>query len=192
MRTSRIVVSVDLDHREWLGDRSRGDRAREGWHHAPRQAGRSRGIAIRRRASIAYAASERRDLPRVIGRDFDFRRAPGGWSGATPTAMRACCPCRHSAATSSSATRPPAPRSSTACANELPVQRRRRWPKGFRNAYLSRPLRACDARRCRVGLRRRAQSGRGRDLRRTARALAARAAHARSVRRDARQGSRAA
>ncbi len=75
-----LVVSVDLDHREWLGD----DREAIGREKAGiMRRGKPAVVADRDppKSVIAYAASEGA-LPRVIGRDFDFRRAPGGWRRA--------------------------------------------------------------------------------------------------------------
>ena len=75
-----LVVSVDLDHREWLGD----DREAIGREKAGiMRRGKPVVIADRDppRSVLAYAAAEGA-LPRVIGRDFDFVREPGGWRRA--------------------------------------------------------------------------------------------------------------
>ena len=75
-----LVVSVDLDHREWLGD----DREAIGREKAGiMRRGKPAVIADRDppKSVVAYAAAEGA-LPRMIGRDFDFRRAPGGWRRA--------------------------------------------------------------------------------------------------------------
>ena len=75
-----LVVSVDLDHREWLGD----DREAIGREKAGiMRRGKPAVVADRDppKSVIAYAASEGA-LPRVIGRDFDFRPLPGGWRRA--------------------------------------------------------------------------------------------------------------
>jgi len=75
-----LVVSVDLDHREWLGD----DREAIGREKAGiMRRGKPAVIADRDppKSVVAYAAAEGA-LPRTIGRDFDFRRAPGGWRRA--------------------------------------------------------------------------------------------------------------
>jgi dihydrofolate synthase/folylpolyglutamate synthase len=72
-----LVVSVDLDHREWLGD----DREAIGREKAGiMRRGKPAVIADRDppKSVVAYAAAEGA-LPRIIGRDFDFRRALGGW-----------------------------------------------------------------------------------------------------------------
>jgi dihydrofolate synthase / folylpolyglutamate synthase len=72
-----LVVSVDLDHREWLGD----DREAIGREKAGiMRRGKPVVIADRDppKSVVAYAAAEGAS-PRVIGRDFDFRRVPGGW-----------------------------------------------------------------------------------------------------------------
>ncbi len=75
-----LVVSIDLDHREWLGD----DREAIGREKAGiMRRGKPAVIADRDppQSVVAYAAAEGA-LPRFIGRDFDFRRAPGGWRRA--------------------------------------------------------------------------------------------------------------
>jgi dihydrofolate synthase/folylpolyglutamate synthase len=75
-----LVVSVDLDHREWLGD----DREAIGREKAGiMRRGKPAVIADRDPPGsvLAYAAAEGA-VPRLIGRDFDFRRAPGGWRRA--------------------------------------------------------------------------------------------------------------
>ena len=75
-----LVVSVDLDHREWLGD----DREAIGREKAGiMRRGKPAVIADRDppRSVVAYAAAEGA-LPRLIGRDFDFRRVAGGWRRA--------------------------------------------------------------------------------------------------------------
>jgi dihydrofolate synthase / folylpolyglutamate synthase len=75
-----LVVSVDLDHREWLGD----DREAIGREKAGiMRRGKPAVIADRDppKSVVAYAAAEGA-LPRLIGRDFEFRRAPGGWRRA--------------------------------------------------------------------------------------------------------------
>jgi dihydrofolate synthase/folylpolyglutamate synthase len=75
-----LVVSIDLDHREWLGD----DREAIGREKAGiMRRGKPVVIADRDppRSLLAYAAAEGA-LPRVIGRDFDFQREPGGWRRA--------------------------------------------------------------------------------------------------------------
>jgi len=72
-----LVVSIDLDHREWLGD----DREAIGREKAGiMRRGKPVVIADRDppRSVLAYAATEGA-VPRLIGRDFDFVRAPGGW-----------------------------------------------------------------------------------------------------------------
>jgi dihydrofolate synthase/folylpolyglutamate synthase len=72
-----LIVSIDLDHREWLGE-TREAIGRE-------KAGIVRGgkpvvIADRAvpRSVLAHAAAQRA-VPYVIGRDFDVRRAGGRW-----------------------------------------------------------------------------------------------------------------
>jgi len=75
-----LVVSIDLDHREWLGD----DREAIGREKAGiMRRGKPAVIADRDppKSVVAYAAAEGA-LPRLIGRDFDLRRAPGGWRRA--------------------------------------------------------------------------------------------------------------
>ena len=75
-----LVVSIDLDHREWLGD----DREAIGREKAGiMRRGKPVVIADRDppRSVLAYAATEGA-VPRLIGRDFDFVRAPGGWRRA--------------------------------------------------------------------------------------------------------------
>jgi dihydrofolate synthase / folylpolyglutamate synthase len=75
-----LVVSVDLDHREWLGD----DREAIGREKAGiMRRGKPAVIADRDppQSVLAYAAAEGA-MPRLIGRDFDFRRVPGGWRRA--------------------------------------------------------------------------------------------------------------
>jgi len=72
-----LVVSIDLDHREWLGD----DREAIGREKAGIvRRGKPVVIADRDppRSVLAFAAAEGA-LPRVIGRDFDFVREQGGW-----------------------------------------------------------------------------------------------------------------
>ena len=75
-----LVVSVDLDHREWLGD----DREAIGREKAGIMR-RGKPVVIADRdppaSVLAYAAAEGA-VPRLVGRDFDFRRAPGGWRRA--------------------------------------------------------------------------------------------------------------
>jgi dihydrofolate synthase/folylpolyglutamate synthase len=72
-----LIVSIDLDHREWLGD-TREEIGRE-------KAGivrRGKPVVIADRevphSVLAHAAAEGA-VPVVIGRDFDFRRAGAGW-----------------------------------------------------------------------------------------------------------------
>jgi dihydrofolate synthase/folylpolyglutamate synthase len=75
-----LVVSIDLDHREWLGD----DREAIGREKAGiMRPGKPAVIADRDppKSVVAYAAAEGA-VPRTIGRDFDFRRVPGGWRRA--------------------------------------------------------------------------------------------------------------
>jgi dihydrofolate synthase / folylpolyglutamate synthase len=75
-----LVVSVDLDHREWLGD----DREAIGREKAGiMRRGKPAVVADRDppESLVAYAAAEGA-LPRLIGRDFDFVRVPGGWRRA--------------------------------------------------------------------------------------------------------------
>jgi len=75
-----LVVSIDLDHREWLGD----DREAIGREKAGiMRRGKPAVIADRDppKSVVAYAAAEGA-LARTIGRDFDFQRAPGGWRRA--------------------------------------------------------------------------------------------------------------
>ncbi len=82
-----LVVSIDLDHREWLGD----DREAIGREKAGiMRRGKPAVIADRDPPSsvVAYAAAEGA-LPRMIGRDFDFRRVPGGWRRADRRYARA-------------------------------------------------------------------------------------------------------
>jgi dihydrofolate synthase/folylpolyglutamate synthase len=75
-----LIVSIDLDHREWLGD-TREEIGRE-------KAGIVRGgkpVVIGDRAvpaSVLELAAARGAVPYVIGRDFDFRRAGSGWRRA--------------------------------------------------------------------------------------------------------------
>ena len=75
-----LVVSIDLDHREWLGD----DREAIGREKAGiMRRGKPAVIADRDppKSVVAYAAAEGA-LPRMIGRDFDFQPVPGGWRRA--------------------------------------------------------------------------------------------------------------
>jgi dihydrofolate synthase/folylpolyglutamate synthase len=75
-----LVVSVDLDHREWLGD----DREAIGREKAGiMRRGKPAVVADRDppKSLVAYAAAEGA-LARMIGRDFDFVRVPGGWRRA--------------------------------------------------------------------------------------------------------------
>jgi dihydrofolate synthase/folylpolyglutamate synthase len=75
-----LVVSIDLDHREWLGD----DREAIGREKAGIMRGGKPVVIADRdppKSLVAYAAAERA-LPRLIGRDFDFVREPGGWRRA--------------------------------------------------------------------------------------------------------------
>jgi len=75
-----LVVSIDLDHREWLGD----DREAIGREKAGiMRRGKPVVIADRDppRSLLAHAAAEGA-LPRLIGRDFDFRREASGWRRA--------------------------------------------------------------------------------------------------------------
>jgi dihydrofolate synthase/folylpolyglutamate synthase len=72
-----LIVSIDLDHKEWLGE-TREAIGRE-------KAGIVRGgkpVVIADRAVpksvLAHAAAERA-VPRLLGRDFDFRRVGTGW-----------------------------------------------------------------------------------------------------------------
>jgi dihydrofolate synthase/folylpolyglutamate synthase len=72
-----LIVSVDLDHREWLGE----DREAIGREKAGIiRPGKPVVIADRDPPAsvLAHAASEGA-LARVIGRDFDFQRVPLGW-----------------------------------------------------------------------------------------------------------------
>jgi len=70
-----LVVSIDLDHREWLGD----DREAIGREKAGIMR-RGRPVVIADRdppRSLFDCAAAEGALPKVIGRDFDFRRAAG-------------------------------------------------------------------------------------------------------------------
>jgi dihydrofolate synthase/folylpolyglutamate synthase len=75
-----LIVSIDLDHREWLGD-TREEIGRE-------KAGivrRGKPVVIGDRAvpaSVLELAAERGAVPHVIGRDFDVRRTGAGWRRA--------------------------------------------------------------------------------------------------------------
>lgn len=72
-----LIVSIDLDHREWLGD----DREAIGREKAGiMRRGKPVIIADRNppRSLLTCAAAEGA-LPHMIGVDFDFRRAPNGW-----------------------------------------------------------------------------------------------------------------
>jgi dihydrofolate synthase/folylpolyglutamate synthase len=76
-----LVVSIDLDHREWLGD----DREAIGREKAGiMRRGKPAVIADRDppRSVVAYAAAEGASATLTIGRDFDFQRVLGGWRRA--------------------------------------------------------------------------------------------------------------
>jgi dihydrofolate synthase / folylpolyglutamate synthase len=72
-----LIVSIDLDHREWLGE----DREAIGREKAGIMR-RGSPVVIADRdppaSLLAHAAAEGA-LPRIIGRDFDYRRVPLGW-----------------------------------------------------------------------------------------------------------------
>ena len=77
-----LIVSVDLDHREWLGD----DREAIGREKAGiMRRGKPVVIADRDvpRSVLAHAAAEGA-LPFVIGRDFDYVREAGAAASETP------------------------------------------------------------------------------------------------------------
>jgi dihydrofolate synthase/folylpolyglutamate synthase len=72
-----LIVSIDLDHREWLGE----DRESIGREKAGIMR-RGKPVVIADRdppASLLAHATSEGALARVIGRDFDFRRVPQGW-----------------------------------------------------------------------------------------------------------------
>ena len=72
-----LIVSIDLDHREWLGP----DREAIGYEKAGIvRRGKPAIVADRSppHSVLAHAAAEGAEVA-LIGRDFDFRRAPGGW-----------------------------------------------------------------------------------------------------------------
>jgi dihydrofolate synthase/folylpolyglutamate synthase len=75
-----LIVSIDLDHREWLGE-TRDEIGRE-------KAGivrRGRPVVIADRAvphSVLELAAEQGATPYLIGRDFDFRREGSRWRDA--------------------------------------------------------------------------------------------------------------
>jgi dihydrofolate synthase/folylpolyglutamate synthase len=78
-----LIVSIDLDHREWLGD-TREAIGRE-------KAGivrRGKPVVIGDRAvpaSVLEHAATVGAVPLLIGRDFDFRKAGSGWRRARDT-----------------------------------------------------------------------------------------------------------
>jgi dihydrofolate synthase/folylpolyglutamate synthase len=79
-----LIVSVDLDHREWLGE-TREEIGRE-------KAGivrRGKPVVIGDRAvprSVLEHAAAVGAVPHLLGRDFDFRREGSGWRRATDAA----------------------------------------------------------------------------------------------------------
>ncbi|HET7607402.1 MAG TPA: bifunctional folylpolyglutamate synthase/dihydrofolate synthase [Gammaproteobacteria bacterium] len=78
-----LIVSIDLDHREWLGDtREAIGREKAGIVRAGKP------VVIGDRAvpsSVLEHAAEVGALPCLIGPDFDFRRAESGWRRARDT-----------------------------------------------------------------------------------------------------------
>jgi dihydrofolate synthase/folylpolyglutamate synthase len=85
-----LIVSIDLDHREWLGD-TREEIGRE-------KAGIVRPgkpVVIGDRAvpdGVLELVEERGAVPHLIGRDFDFRRAGAGWQRARDPATAPSLP----------------------------------------------------------------------------------------------------
>jgi len=75
-----LIVSIDLDHREWLGDtREAIGREKAGIVRAGKP------VVIGDRnvpASVLEQAAAVSAVPRLIGRDFDFRAADRGWRRA--------------------------------------------------------------------------------------------------------------
>ena len=123
---------------------------------------------------LAHAAADGRaaacDRPR-----FRLSRAPGETGGAAERAMRALLPLPPFGGDEQFANAAACATVVDCLANELPVDDDA-LAAGIRNAYLRGRLERRPRRRRRVGVRRRAQSGRDRDLRALARAPAARAA----------------
>ena len=187
-----LIVSVDLDHREWLGD----DREAIGREKAGiMRRGKPVVIADRDvpRSVLAHAAAEGA-LPFVIGRDFDYVRE----AGAAASEMRGWR--RVGGANDSSVLPLPPVRRRRA------VRQRGRLRRGRRAAWgdaagrrcgargrdtqrvSARSTRAAYRRRRRVGVRRRSQSGRRGRARSGAREVAESGQHVRGVYRNARQG----
>jgi dihydrofolate synthase / folylpolyglutamate synthase len=82
-----LIVSIDLDHREWLGDtREAIGREKAGIIRAGKP------VVIGDRAvprSVLELAAERGAVAQLLGREFDFRRVGNGWrrardAGSTP------------------------------------------------------------------------------------------------------------
>jgi dihydrofolate synthase/folylpolyglutamate synthase len=75
-----LVVSIDLDHREWLGEtREEIGREKAGIVRAGKP------VIIGDRAvpaSVLEHAAAAKAVPKLIGRDFDFRRDGAGWRRA--------------------------------------------------------------------------------------------------------------
>ena len=121
-----LIVSIDLDHREWLGE-TRDAIGRE-------KAGivrRGKPVVIGDRAvprSVLAHVGEQSAMPHLIGRDFDFRRDGSRLAqGARRRYARRRCRCRRSAATSNSRTppraRPSSMRSPPLCPSATPRSR---------------------------------------------------------------------
>ncbi len=129
-----LIVSIDLDHREWLGDDARRDRPREGRHRAARQARRHRRpsrAAQRPRARGRAGRGAAADRPRL-------RFSPRGLTLAARERRRVgtvACRCRRSAATSSSRT-PLRVRQSSDCCRARCPSRSGRWRPASRQRVL--------------------------------------------------------
>lgn len=85
-----LIVSIDLDHREWLGE----TREAIGFEKAGiMRPGKPAVIADRNVPSSVLAhAAHIGAVPYVVGREFDFRRVEGGWQRAGDAADSAPLP----------------------------------------------------------------------------------------------------
>ena len=115
-----VITSIDVDHVEYLGTGSRIDRAREGGHHARRQAGdRQRPGAAAQRARRG-GADRRRPVARRRATSAIPAIASSGTGRAATRASAASATRRCAARTSCSTPRACSPRSRP-CATRLPV-----------------------------------------------------------------------
>ena len=87
-----LVMSVDLDHMDYLGDTREDDRLREGRHLPRGPAGDLRRSPIRRERCSTHARRHRRALL-LIGRDFGYERASRS-SGVTGGRAASATGCR--------------------------------------------------------------------------------------------------